>query len=218
MIDTKLNIDIVSEPIGAGGSRICYPYPGDPDKCIKICRPLTMLTKKNPRRYLRAWLAHKIPVLNTNWHEYRFWQKHIHNKPIPGLKVFFPRFYGTIRTSMGKGIVLECLRDLDGEISQSLETWFPTAHKIDQKIISRQLDEITGIFTQHCLPCYDWGANNFLVQQTRDGPRLKLIDCEGNLGNREFIPIRTMIPRLRQAKIKSRIQRQLLAWLDQFED
>jgi hypothetical protein len=37
------------------------------------------------------------------------------------------------------------------------------------------------------------------------------------LGNREFIPIRTFIPRLRQAKVKNRIQRQLLAWLDQFE-
>lgn len=67
------------------------------------------------------------------------------------------------------------------------------------------------------LPCYDWGANNFLVQQTADGFQLKLIDCEGDLGNREFIPIRTFIPRLRQAKVKNRIQRQLLAWLDQFE-
>lgn len=216
MDNDVLNIDISLEPIGAGGSRICYHYPGDHTKCIKICRPVSMLTKKNLRRCIRAWLAQKIPVLNTNWHEYRFWEKHIHNKPVPGLEVFFPIFYGTIRTSLGKGIVVECLRDLDGKISQSLETWLPAAQKTEQQAIYRQIEKITGIFIEHCLPCYDWGANNFLVQQTKDGPRLKLIDCEGNLGNREFIPVRTIVPSLRRTKLESRIRRQLLSWLAQY--
>jgi hypothetical protein len=212
-----IEIDLHSETIGSGGSRLCFPLPNDPDKCIKICRPVQMLSKRTWRRIIRSWLANKISALNTNWHEYRFWQKHIQQAPIPGLRKFFPRCYGIIQTSAGSGIVLECIRDANGAISPSLETWLPKAARTDRHAILTQLNTLTKLFIDYKLPCYDWGPNNFLVQQTTDGLQLKLIDCEGDLGNREFIPIRTFIPRLRQAKIKKRIQRQLFVWLDQFE-
>jgi hypothetical protein len=217
MTSQSIEIDITSETIGTGGTRLCFPYPGDPNKCIKVCRPIHMLTKRTLRRIIRAWIANKIPALNTNWHEYRFWEKHIHDTPVPGLESFFPQFYGTMKTSAGPGIVVECVRDANGAISQCLETWLPNAPRKDQQTVIQQLKTLTDLFIDYKLPCYDWGANNFLVQQTADGFQLKLIDCEGDLGNREFIPIRTIFPPLRRLKLKRRIQRGLLSWLDQFE-
>jgi hypothetical protein len=217
MTNSPIEIDLTSETIGTGGTRLCFLCPDDPNKCIKVCRPTNMLSKRTLRRIIRAWIANQIPALNTNWHEYRFWQKHVQDTPVPGLESFFPHCYGMIKTTAGFGIAVECVRDTDGSISQSLETWLPDAPRHDQKVIIQQLNTLTNLFINHSLPCYDWGANNFLVQKTTDGLQLKLIDCEGDLGNREFIPIRTFVPRLRQAKVKKRIQRQLLSWLDQFE-
>jgi hypothetical protein len=146
MTSQPIEIDITSETIGTGGTRLCFPFPGDPNKCIKVCRPINMLTKKTLRRIIRAWIANKIPALNTNWHEYRFWEKHIHDTPVSGLEAFFPQFYGTMKTSVGPGIVVECVRDANGAISQCLETWLPDAPRKDQQAVIQQLKTLTNLF------------------------------------------------------------------------
>lgn len=218
MVDTKLNIDIASEPIGAGGSRICYPYPGGPDKCIKVHRSPEMLINRKLMRTFRAWLAGKFSLFNLNWHEYRFWQKYIQNNKIPELRVFLPHFHQLAKTGLGLALILECVRDDNGRISESLKSWYPKASRSDRNLALEQIDALKNIIVDHGLPCYDWNPNNFLVQYTCGRFQLKLIDFEAHLGNNELIPLSTFIPRLRRAKVRRRIERGLLSWLKQFED
>lgn len=56
-----------------------------------------------------------------------------------------------------------------------------------------------------------------MVQDTGNGHQIKLIDFEGHLGNNEFIPVSTIFPALRPAKIRRRVQRGIYDWLAQFD-
>ena len=203
-------------PISMGGTRICYPHPEDPQKCIKVYRSGQLLGKKTLRRRLRVWLANRIPPLNTNWHEFRLWQKYLNNGTSPLCK-FFPRFYCLAQTDLGLGLILECIQDEKGTTSKSLNEWYPTASLAERKTAREQIKHLTDAIIEQKLPCYDWGPGNFLIQQTDDGFQLKLIDFEGSMGNNEFIPISTFIPTLRRSKIRRRIQRGIYDWLDQFD-
>jgi hypothetical protein len=216
MSSQPIEIDITSETIGTGGTRLCFPFPGDPNKCIKVYRPKSMLGNKKLRRLIRIWCATHIPIFNTSWHEYRFWEIHLKDGPTQ-FCTYFPKFYKLTPTSLGPGLIVECIRDANGCISKSLRDWYPKASTSDRKLAVEQIEFLTDIIIQRKLPCYDWGPQNFLVQYNGNDFQLKLIDFEGTLGNNEFIPISTIFPPLRRLKLKRRIQRGLLSWLDQSE-
>jgi hypothetical protein len=209
-------IGLTSKTIGTGGTRLCFPFPGDRNKCIKVYRPKSMLSNQKLRRQVRIWCATHIPIFNTNWHEYRFWKIHLKDGSAE-FSAYFPKFYNLAPTTLGPGLIVECVRDADGCISKSLRDWYPKATISDRKRAIKQIEFLTAIIIQRKLPCYDWGPQNFLVQYSGNDFQLKLIDFEGSLGNNEFIPISTICPPLRRLKLKRRIQRGLLAWLDQFE-
>jgi hypothetical protein len=203
-------------PISMGGTRICYPHPEDPRKCIKVYRSGQLIGKKTIRRRLRVWLANRFPALNTNWHEYRFWQKYLQNGTNP-LSTFFPKFYELVQTDNGIGLILEFIQDEQGQACKNLIEWYPTASPHERAQALQQIKHLTDAIIEQKLPCYDWGPGNFLVQTSGNRLQLKLIDFEGSMGNNEFIPISTLIPALRRSKIRRRIQRGIYNWLEQFD-
>ena len=212
-----MDIDLTAETIGTGGSRLCYAYPGDPSKCVKICRPDHLLKKQTLRRRLKFWIARKIPLFNLNWHEYIVWKRYAQHDQIPGFRDFLPLFHDLVKTPLGLALVMECVRDDNGSISESLKTWYPKASGADREIAMAQCEHLRELVLTNTLPCFDWGPQNLLVQYQNGKFQLKLIDFEGALGNNESIPVSTIIPALKRAKINRRITRGLFAWLATFD-
>ena len=82
-----------------GTSRKVYIHPLDNTKCIKIA-------KKNGKRYSVFW--------NENMMNYRFHLLYKISKSIV-------KYYGTINTNLGIGLVFELVKDYDKNISRTLE-------------------------------------------------------------------------------------------------
>lgn len=57
----------------------------------------------------------------------------------------------------------------------------------------RQLEELSERIIDRQMHCFDWTLHNLLVQKRSEGFQLKLIDFEGKMGNRELIPISTIL-------------------------
>ena len=99
-------LQINTDPIGKGKERACFVHPDDPQKAIKI---QIDDTSAQTRR------------------EIRFYQKRQNRDGCPHI----PNFYGLCETNLGQGIVVELIRDQDGEVSRPLNWYLAEGYPIE---------------------------------------------------------------------------------------
>lgn len=147
-------LEITADPIGTGSERRCYVHPVDPRRAIKI--PLGKADRQTRR-------------------EIKFYQKLKKRKSIKGLHV--PRFYGYADSNLGRGMVVELIRDYDGQVSRPLKWYLAQGFAIE--IFEPCLIELKQWFVDNLIFFdQDLTIDSLLVQKTSFNSA-KLIAIDG---------------------------------------
>jgi hypothetical protein len=174
-------LEITADPIGKGRERRCYVHPEDPRKAIKIC--------------------HGNVRDQTN-REIRFYRKL--SKQVAAREDHIPKFYGLCDTNLGKGIVVDLIRNYDGEISRPMNWYLAQGLPIER--FEACLEELRYSFLQNLIIFnHDMTIGNMLVQKsslTEAG--LVVIDGLGDVVALDWL---NLIPALARRKIERRWDR-----------
>ena len=106
---SKEIIQITSDPVGEGKERTCFVHPDDPAKAIKVSNK--GIEKQTDREVV-------------------FYNKLQKRKDVKFTNL--PRYYGTVNTNQGKGIVVDLIRDYDGHISKSLKWYLQNDYPVSE--------------------------------------------------------------------------------------
>ena len=174
-------LKIISQPNGEGRERACYVHPEDPRLAIKIpTGPVSKQTERDIKAYKRL----KKRGLAGNPH--------------------LPKYHGVCETSIGPGIVVELIRNYDGEISRPL-SWY-LAQGVPVEEFDTFLENMKQSFLQDLIIFnHDMQTGNLLFQKTSMGSaRLVVID---GLGDTVALDWLDNIPFLVRRKLNRRWKR-----------
>lgn len=150
-------ITLSGEPLGVGQERACYVHPQDSDKVVKVQRGTI---DKQTRRELTfyRWLERRDDVSYDH----------------------IPRFYGEVDTNLGRGFVVDRIRDFDGGESRSLWWHFERGYPLAE--FMPYLDDLKrNLLAHRIIFCVDMGRFNVLFRrQSENAARLVVIDGLGN--------------------------------------
>ena len=170
-------LQIKTDPIGKGKERTCFVHPDDPQKAIKIS--IGDISEQSCR-------------------EIRFYQK---LQKRGGNDPHIPGFYGLCETNLGQGIVVDLIRDQDGEVSRPLNWYLAEGYPIEG--FEAYLDELKQSFLQNLIIFnHDMTIGNLLFQKA-SASRAGLIAIDG-LGDVVAIDWFDIFPSLVRRKILRR--------------
>lgn len=171
-------LKIISEPIGEGRERACYIHPEDPRLAIKIpTGPVSEQTLRDIRFYKRL----KKLGISENSH--------------------VPKYHGLCETSLGRGIVVQLIRNYDGDISRPLN-WY-LAQRVPIEEFEDYLEEMKQAFLRDLIIFnHDMNIGNLLFQRTSTS-EAQLVAIDG-LGDTVALDWLDNIPFLVRLKIKRR--------------
>ena len=151
-------LQINTDPIGRGKERTCFVHPDDPQKAIKIS--IGDVNEQSRR-------------------EIKFYQKL--QKRGGCSDPHIPGFYDLCETSLGQGIVVDLIRDQDGEISKPLNWYLVEGYPVED--FEPYLDELKQSFLQNLIIFnHDMTVGNLLFQKVSDtSARLVAIDGLGDV-------------------------------------
>lgn len=169
------------QPIGMGKERMCFVHPDDPRLAIKVqVGDTNQQTRREIRFYRRLEQRGGIDC------------QHI------------PTFHGTCQTNHGEGIVVDLIRDFDGQISRPLN-WY-LLHGFPLEEFLPRLDEVMRSFVDNLIIFnHDLTIGNLLVKKTSFS-RFHLVAIDG-LGDVVAIDWLDRIPFFARRKIRRRWQR-----------
>ena len=106
------------QPFAASHKRQIFVHPHDPGKCIKVQfkSGATIRAARGFPHTLRPAAYYEEVIHEEKSHRRFAILAEIH----PGVYDHIPRYYGSVQTDLGRGNILQLLRDFDGEISQNL--------------------------------------------------------------------------------------------------
>jgi hypothetical protein len=151
-------LQITSQPIGKGKERACYIHPEDPRKAIKISIGKVNQQTRRDIKFYRGLARRET-----------------------GESHHIPKFYGLCETNLGKGMVVDLIRNYDGEISRPLN-WY-LAHGAPIEDFDVYLEELKQSFLRNLIIFnHDMTIGNLLFQRysTRSA-RLVAIDGLGDV-------------------------------------
>ncbi|NOY29548.1 MAG: hypothetical protein GXP28_05035 [Planctomycetes bacterium] len=114
------------EPFGIGGRRLCFTHPSDASKCVKVLRT-------DDRRTIRGAKSQATqfrPEYDNNAHEKAVLEG-LYRRLGDRMSEHFPRCYGMFPTDRNPGLVLDLVRDHDGQISQSIRELVSTGTPLE---------------------------------------------------------------------------------------
>ena len=151
-------LQISSRPIGKGKERACYIHPEDPRKAIKISMGKV---NEQTRRDIKFYRKLARRSIGENRH--------------------IPKFYGLCETNLGKGIVVDLIRNYDGEISRPLNWYLAQGVPIEEFDV--YLEELKHSFLQNLIIFnHDMTIGNLLFQRySTSSARLIAIDGLGDV-------------------------------------
>ena len=151
-------LKITSEPIGKGRERACYIHPEDPRLAIKM--PMGEVSDQTQR-------------------DLKFYRK-LKKRGIKGIP-HVPDFHGLCDTNLGRGIVVDLIRNYDGEISRPLNWYLAQGVPIEE--FGELLDELKQSFLQNLIIFnHDMTIGNLLFQRSsRSSAQLVAIDGLGDV-------------------------------------
>ena len=181
--------------IAQSKTRVCYLHPQDPAKVIKIVREKPAFWKQDANR--------------KEWRHYLYLKRRH-----PKLD-FTATYHGFVETNLGRGLVSDCIRDGDGNVSARLENVLANPGGYDLAAVAKTLDRICQIIIADNIQLFDLNRYNLLIQILPDGSYNPIsIDIKGRYNNYEFIPISTYIPFFSRRKLRIRC-RQLMQIVQQ---
>ena len=174
-------LKITSEPIGTGRERACYVHPEDPRLAIKM--PMGEVSEQTQR-------------------DLKFYRK-MRRRGIKGIP-HVPDFHGVCDTDLGRGIVVDLIRNYDGEISRPLNWYLAQGVPIEE--FKEFLEELKQSFLQNLIIFnHDMTIGNLLFQRTSSrSARLVAIDGLGDVVALDWLDY---FPFLVRRKIKRRWKR-----------
>ena len=174
-------LKITSEPIGTGRERACYIHPEDPRLAIKMPMGEVSIQTQSDLKFYRKLKKRGI-------------------KGIPHL----PDFHGLCETNLGRGIVVNLIRNYDGEISRPLNWYLAQGVPIEE--FEQCLEELKQSFLQNLIIFnHDMTIDNLLFQKPSSRTaRLVVID---GLGDVDAIEWFDYFPFLVRRKISRRWKR-----------
>ncbi|PJC85204.1 hypothetical protein CSW98_15295 [Vibrio sp. HA2012] len=164
--------------LASGGARDVYFHPENERLCIKIQR------------------VNGTQNLNEEF---------FYKKQREGINIL-PKYIGNIKTNLGVGLVVELIRDFDGEVSK------PLSYYINNNIITLDaaksyIQEIANEVIDKKILLHDGGLQNILLKKTgKDLFQPMLVDGFGAKNNSLKYMLRTMLPILSVKKSKKQIK------------
>jgi len=174
-------LEITKKPIGMGRERMCFVHPEDPRLAIKIARGKVRDQSKREIRF------------------YRKLQKRggVDDKHIPG-------FHGLCETNRGQGIVVDLIRNYDGEIARPLNWYLAQGYPIEE--FEPYLEELKQSFLKNLIIFnHDMTIGNLLVQRSSTS-KIRMVAIDG-LGDVVALSWLDVFPFLVRRKINRRWDR-----------
>lgn len=100
--------------IGKGANRYCYFHPAENNKCIKISIDPASKNAVLERKYYQRLVKRQI-----SW-------------------AMLSRYYGEVRTNLGKGQVFQLIRDFDERVSKTLDCYLNNLNENTANPIARE--------------------------------------------------------------------------------
>jgi hypothetical protein len=174
-------LKITSEPIGTGRERACYIHPEDPRLAIKM--PMGEVSVQTQ-------------------HDLKFYRK-LKKRGIRGIP-HLPDFHGLCETNLGRGIVVDLIRNYDGEISRPLNWYLAQGVPIEE--FEQYLEELKQSFLHNLIIFnHDMTIGNLLFQKP-SSRTARLVAIDG-LGDAVAIDWFDYFPFLVRRKINRRWKR-----------
>ena len=174
-------LKITSEPIGTGRERACYIHPEDPRLAIKM--PMGEVSVQTQR-------------------DLKFYRK-LKKRGIKGIP-HLPDFHGLCETNLGRGIVVDLIRNYDGEISRPLNWYLAQGVPIEE--FEQYLEELKQSFLRNLIIFnHDMTIGNLLFQKP-SSRTAQLVVIDG-LGDVVAIDWFDSFPFLARRKINRRWKR-----------
>jgi hypothetical protein len=151
-------LKIISAPIGQGRERACYIHPEDPRLAIKM--PIGKLREQTQR-------------------DLKFYRK-LKKRGIRGIP-HIPDFHGLCETNLGRGMVVDLIRNYDGEISRPLNWYLEQGVPIEE--FKEFFDEMKESFLQNLIVFnHDMNIGNLVFQKSStSSAQLVAIDGLGDV-------------------------------------
>jgi hypothetical protein len=178
---SELILDLSSAPIGKGRERSCYLHPQYPSRAIKVSGPeFGVQSKREIRLYLNIRKRKSFDF------------GHI------------PEFHGIVDTNLGKGIIVDLIRDHDNSVSKSM-LWYLN-HGVSISTFEPHLALLKDYLIKNLVIInHDFVAGNLLFQKFSE-QQAKLVAIDG-LGDVVAIEWLNVIPSHVRFKINRRWDR-----------
>lgn len=172
--------------IGEGMERVCYLHPGNQEKVVKIPKNGTGGSKQNLFEY----------------------KTHTYLEKHHGQLDCISRCFGFSDTDLGPGLVCQCIRDYNGEISRTLLETLVNPTEDSPGEIKKIVGDFCNRIVEDNIQLFDLNPKNIVVRIEQPGQyRAVSIDLKGRYANKEFIPLSTYIPILSRKKLQRRADR-----------
>ncbi|MCA1785579.1 MAG: PhoP regulatory network YrbL family protein [Desulfobacteraceae bacterium] len=155
--------------INQGKTRACYLHPGDKDLVIKV----PVGSKKADNR--------------SNITELRGYQALMREQ----VDLFcISHCYGFVTTSLGKGLVCDCIRDDGGAVSRTIWDIIIYQDDCDVDHIKAVADAFCRFLIQRDTRLFDLNLKNIVLKLRNDGVYAPFaVDLKGRFDNKETIPV-----------------------------
>jgi hypothetical protein len=174
-------LKITSKTIGKGRERACFIHPEDPRLAIKI--PYGKVHDQTLRD-IKFYRGLKKRGIDSCAH--------------------IPRYHGLCETSLGRGLVVDLIRNYDGEISRPLNWYLAQGVPIEE--FDNYLEEMRQSFLQNLIIFnHDMNIGNLLVQKSSTS-QAHLVAIDG-LGDVVKVDWLNRFPVLVRRKIERRWKR-----------
>lgn len=174
-------LKITSKPIGKGRERACFIHPEDPRLAIKIPHSKVIDQTLRDIKFYRDLKRRRIDSC-----------EHI------------PNYHGLCDTNLGRGLVVDLIRNYDGEISRPLNWYLAQGVPIEE--FDDYLEEMKQSFLKNLIIFnHDMNIGNLVVQKSSTS-QAHLVAIDG-LGDVVKIDWLNRSPLLVRRKIKRRWKR-----------
>lgn len=175
--------------LGKGGHQAAYIHPDDPSKCVKIAFDPNDGDVKKELRY-RRMCADKL-----------------------SRSKLVTKFYGTVETDKGAGLVFERVTDFDGASSLDLKDYLSNVSTVeDIKKSQALLLDFKKDFLEEGIAIVDTDITNFMVQRVSPtAVQMRIVD---NIGTPVLIPLVYWSDLIARRKAR-RVWNRLASWLQE---
>lgn len=191
-----------SDYIGKGNCRHVFLYPGDSSKCIKVAFKETLIYRRSQEKnFFKKILKPFLFLYNENYIDIKLYKKLKNKNPI--IWDYIPKFYGSVKTNLGDGIVVEYLADENNCVLPTVCEWIKTYGYSEE--LKKAIDDVWKVIIDNLIMVRCPHADNFLVKKMSSGG-LKLFLVDG-IGNGNLIPINEWIAPIGRKKLIKKFDR-----------